>query len=338
MAANDTAIPLDADASLGDESIERPKRKRRPKAAIAPDDESPIVFGSTSPRLFIAEPTNDPESEADDEDGHASSAPAPRRARRRPRPAHATQPPTAADDGALTSEAGASGKTKTSSKSRARLSNLPVEVTGVVVFALGLLLLFSLVSYSSRDTAAGHTGPVGNWIGPGGAILADFSTLLLGLCADLLPFVMFGIAVACFRPLEQPRRPVLRGSAALIASLGAVSLLHLLLRGTKVLPFPAGGLMGAVLADAGARALAPLGAGLVALALFVTGTVTALDRPLGPVLRGLCEHLWALVRGSRDRLDVWREERRLLREEEERLRREIEAEESPVTAPKFGSD
>ncbi|OGQ25313.1 MAG: hypothetical protein A2138_04710 [Deltaproteobacteria bacterium RBG_16_71_12] len=206
-----------------------------------------------------------------------------------------------------------------------RVAHLPLEIAGIVVFALGVLTVLALVSYSSADTAAGHVGKVHNWIGPGGAVLADLLLLAFGAPGFLAPAALFVAGVACFRPIAQPRHALLRVAAGAGAALGAMTLLHLVARGTAALPFPAGGLVGAVVADAIAALIAPLGAGVVAVAAVFVGGVVALDRPLGPTARSIGDRVAELVLGARERLEVWREERRLLLEEEERLAREIMA-------------
>jgi DNA segregation ATPase FtsK/SpoIIIE, S-DNA-T family len=340
-----------------------PRRRKRPKVTaprdeerdeeedegLDPDEREPVLVGSQPPRLVIAEPLEAGSArDVDDEDGEEadSKGTARRRARRRPRPAHVSQPPVSVDDELEASptspeQPAARRRAAPSAKKRAkkpttaadRFAHLPFEITGIVVFALGVLVLLSLLSYSSSDTAAGRTGPVGNWIGPGGAVLADLLTLVAGVAAFLAPAGLFLVAVVCFRPIQQPRHAFLRAAGAIAAALASMTLLHLVFRGSGVLPFPAGGLLGALLADGSSRVIAPLGTGVVALSVSLVGGLIALDRPLGPTTRGFAERIMELVGTARERLEVWREERRLLLEEEARLRAEIEAEQLPSEPP-----
>ena len=305
----------------GDEHLTDPPQKKRRKPALRMPprtDAAPVVRGSTPPRLVISEPF-DVRDVADEE----TKDPAARaRARRRPRAEHASTPPTSADE---TSPEPRKKHKNASRETGDRFAHLPLEIAGVVVFALGVLVVLSLVSYGSMDTAAGRTAPVKNWIGPGGAVLADLLTLMAGLVSFVVPLALFLASVVCFRPVAQPRHALLRCLGGVAGVMGSMTLLHLVFRASTALPFPAGGLIGAVIANAGSSALAPLGTGVVALAITFVGVLLAVDRPVGPTTRGLADKLVQLARSARDSLAVWREERRLLLEEGERLRAEQEA-------------
>ena len=278
------------------------------------DDDNDSDGPAPPPRrkLALSEPRP---QEVEENQEEPSVAPA-RRARRRPRAEHVSTPPMAAEDASER----ASKKIPRAKKAKgseaaasARLHSLPFEITGVVLFALDVLLAFSLLSYSSRDGQAGHA--VDNWIGPGGAFVADLLTLGFGLLAFATPLALLAIVVACFRPIERPRLVATRTAAALLSALSAMTLLHLITRSTDVVPFPAGGLLGAVVAQTVSRALAPLGTGVVATALFVIGAIIAADRRVGGVARALIAHVVAGWHNASENLAVWREERRLLAEE-----------------------
>ena len=291
---------------------------------------------------------DDDVDDVDDDDDSISALP--RRARRRPRPEHVSTPPSfaaASDDddddvGPRTTAPertvkqgparqkrpgtkGGKGKSaakKTTSSSTGLRDSLPLEITGVVVFAANVLLLLSLLSYAPADGQPGH--PVENWIGPGGAVVADLLTIACGAMAFALPVFVMALVVACFRPIERPRHAALRTLSGAGASLSLMSLMHLVFRGTQVMPFPAGGLVGALIADAGSRVLAPLGTGIVAVAGAFVGIVVALDRPLGGTTRSILDRLVDTWHAATEQLHVWREERRLVAEEHERLELELE--------------
>ncbi len=276
----------------------------------------------------------------DDDDDHGDVADAetrgPKRARRRPRPEHVSTPPRSIDEdddrddddpresarrGTTTSKKGSSKKKKgakrTASKGSSLRDSLPLEIAGIVLFALNVLLVLSLLSYTSGDARPGHD--VANWIGPGGAVVADLVTIAFGAVAWLVPaFVMF-VVLACFRPIERPRHAALRTIAALKATLASMTLLHLVFRGSQMFPFPAGGLIGAVVADAGSRVVAPLGTGVIAMAALFVGVVIAIDRPLGSTTRSILDRLTDAWHTATEQLHVWREERRLIAEESARL-------------------
>ena len=284
------------------------------------DDESPRHRG-----LKLSEPPR--RADDDDDDGEVA---APRRARRRPRVEHVSTPPMMADDvgdsDVPTPRAKkATAKKVTTKKAEKktpakkarggdRLASLPLEVTGIVIFALDVLLALSLLSYSASDGRPGHV--VGNWIGPGGAFVADVMTLSLGVVAFLTPFAFLAVVVACFRPVARAKHVALRVFAGLCATLSLMSLLHLLFRGTQAVPFPAGGLLGAFIADAVSTMLAPLGTGVVAAAGLFVGGVIAADLSLGGTTRSILDRLTDAWHALTEQVHVWREERRLLAEEQ----------------------
>ena len=267
-------------------------------------------------KLALSEP---PRARDDDEGEGDDDVPAPRRSRRRPRAEHPSLPPVAAetvsDRPSVGARPGKKAKAKTSSSS-ARLHSLPFEITGIVVLALDVLLALSLASYSSRDGHAGHA--VANWIGPGGAFVADLLTLTFGLLAFAAPLAFLFVVVACFRPVQQPKRALVRTAAAALAAVSLMTLLQLLLRGSELVPFPAGGLIGALVAAAGSRSLAPLGTGVVAAALCLIGSLVASDRRVGGTVRALIERSVQGWHSALESLEVWREERRLLAQERAR--------------------
>ncbi len=297
-----------------------------PRPAHSDESDAPM---SRHRALALSEP---PRSVRDDDDDDDDDAPSPKRARRRPRPEHVSTPPRMADDdddgdvdarpSARRPRAKAAPKKKTAPKKGAAKpsglrDSLPLEVTGIVLFALNVLLVLSLVSYTPGDGRPGHDAE--NWIGPGGAVVADLATITFGGVAFLLPVFVMVIVVACFRPIARPRHAALRTLAGLKAALATMTLLHLVFRGTQVFPFPAGGLIGALIADAGSKVLAPLGTGVVAVAAAFVGVVVALDRPLGGTTRSILDRLTDAWHTATEQLHVWREERRLLAEESARL-------------------
>jgi S-DNA-T family DNA segregation ATPase FtsK/SpoIIIE len=72
------------------------------------------------------------------------------------------------------------------------------EMVGLVLLAIGLLLLLCLVSYSATDpcfSVSGTGADIKNYIGVIGAYLADALLHLFGLSSYLIPLVLFGYAV-----------------------------------------------------------------------------------------------------------------------------------------------
>jgi len=148
------------------------------------------------------------------------------------------------------------------------------ELTGFLLGVAGLLLLLSLASYLPGDPSL-HTstveGPtVHNWIGLVGAYAADLLYQALGWVAYLVPLTLFvvGTRLLLGRSFEAPWTKAV-GTALLAGSLA--SLLDLfpytppvggLVRGS--------GLAGFLLAAGLVHTLNPLGAAIVAGALFLT--------------------------------------------------------------------
>ncbi len=214
-----------------------------------------------------------------------------------------------------------SSTTRRTSEHRLARSERLSELVGFLLLILGLLVLCSLVSYFPRDPSfdtSGAAGTVHNWIGLVGAYGADFLEQLLGWTSYVVPVALFFVGVRLIRvqPLEAPRTKVF-GVVLLIASLGAILQLfpytpriHSVIQG--------GGLAGYLVAAGLVYIFNPLGASIVAAALFLSSLflvtrfsfATALS-----VLQKRFEFLGALT----DRWKSWRQKRR-----SERLRRQIE--------------
>ncbi|MBI4459898.1 MAG: DNA translocase FtsK 4TM domain-containing protein [Acidobacteria bacterium] len=127
------------------------------------------------------------------------------------------------------------------------------ELIGLFWAALALLLLLSLVSYSSTDRSwntASASPASNNWVGPAGAFAADLFYQLFGFCAFLFPIALAGVAWIWLRsrPCESPWFRIL-GALLLLLSLGtSFSLIPYSIRLFGV--FPLGGLLGLLLAEA----------------------------------------------------------------------------------------
>ena len=75
---------------------------------------------------------------------------------------------------------------------------LPNEVVGIVLSAIGVLLLLSLISYSPQDFAAGtgdSESKTVNWIGIVGAFLGHVLVIGFGAAAYLIPLVLIWLAI-----------------------------------------------------------------------------------------------------------------------------------------------
>src|SRR5262245_6171262 len=198
------------------------------------------------------------------------------------------------------------------------------EFLGLVAFAVALMLLISLATYTPRDPVpffkAGAVGPVRNFIGPFGAFLAELLIpQLFGMAALLLPLVL-GIAgwkLFWCRPIEAPYTKA-AGLGALLLSLSAFLALSfgvVDLEGERVRAGGAAGeLLGGVLTASFNRTGAFI---VVATALFVS-LILATQFSFAAFLSAVLARLSARARTSRTAWAHLVESRR-----KERMRREV---------------
>jgi DNA segregation ATPase FtsK/SpoIIIE, S-DNA-T family len=82
------------------------------------------------------------------------------------------------------------------------------EILGLVLGALGILLLLCLLSHSSSDPSLGSPQtagmPIKNWVGKVGSYLSDFLYEWLGLASFWLSFIFFQLAAFSFRKEPHP--------------------------------------------------------------------------------------------------------------------------------------
>ncbi len=201
------------------------------------------------------------------------------------------------------------------------------EVSGFVFLAIGLLILFSLVSYRTYDpswnTAAGNVHPQ-NLAGYVGAYIADFLWQTFGLAALLFPSCAFLLGWKWIRSetIEDPGVKltgfILLG-CSIAAAMGEAPRLH-------VFGLPASGVIGMLLAHALVGALNSAGAVLVTLTALIvsvylvsTFTLARLqDWFAGPI------SVW---RPAAERIKDWFEENRRRRVEKRREKARLRAEE-----------
>jgi S-DNA-T family DNA segregation ATPase FtsK/SpoIIIE len=203
------------------------------------------------------------------------------------------------------------------------------EVTGFVCLAIGLLVLFSLVSYRTYDpswnTAAGHVRPQ-NLVGYVGAYLADLLLQTFGLSALLFPVCAFFLGWKWIRSeaMDSPGVKLtgfmLLGSSV-CAGLGEWPRLH-------VFGLPASGVVGMLVAHWLVAALNRAGAVLVTLTglivsvyLVSTFTLSKVDDWFG----GPLSVLGLFAQRIKDWLADWRERRLEKRREKALLRAESRA-------------
>ncbi|MES2503753.1 MAG: DNA translocase FtsK 4TM domain-containing protein [Myxococcota bacterium] len=148
------------------------------------------------------------------------------------------------------------------------------DVLGIAFCALGVLVGFSLLSFSSADNGIYAYGSyrIQNWIGPGGALIANLFYTLFGFLAIALPFLFFAAGMASFW-----RRPIWHKPTKIIGSVLLVVAASIILEevstGTFGVSFPWGGLLGYGLHRALISVISQLGMWLVSLTLFLVGVV-----------------------------------------------------------------
>ncbi len=202
---------------------------------------------------------------------------------------------------------------------------LSLELGGLMFMFAGGIMLLALLTFHKDDPGFSSAGGavVHNWVGPFGAFLADGATLLFGIGAYFFPLALITYGAMMLKTyLMVPRQRHFIGAA--LAGIGGMTLLEVML-GTQDLPFPAGGLVGVLFSALLMPLLFPVGTGLVSTFALLLGGFVCIDRPLVVALHDA--GVWIRARWDQlvDRIEVYKEEQRLLREERARLEWELRA-------------
>jgi S-DNA-T family DNA segregation ATPase FtsK/SpoIIIE len=188
------------------------------------------------------------------------------------------------------------------------------EGTLWVLGALALLLLLALVSYHDHDRGfsdTGGLGPVGNWIGPGGAWAASFFLLLFGRPAYLFPVMLAyaGWLVHKDQSLPDSRSRVntlLRAIGFVLTLVTSCGLATLHWSGVG-LPNSAGGVLGDLAGKDVSHGLSFLGATLLLLGLWLAGVALFLGLSWFEVMDKLGASVLSAIEWTRTRLEQRRE-------------------------------
>jgi DNA segregation ATPase FtsK/SpoIIIE, S-DNA-T family len=200
------------------------------------------------------------------------------------------------------------------------------EVGGFVFLAIGLLVLFSLVSYRTYDpswnSAAGSVTP-SNLAGYVGSYLADLLLQAFGLSAFLIPLCAFLLGWRWIRsePIESPGVKLsgfLLLGASLCAGIGQSPELN-------AFGLPASGVAGMLVAQWLVGAFNRAGAALVTLTAMIVSVYLVSTFTLGK-LRDWFAGPLALLDSVRAGVSNWLEERRRLRQEKRRQKALAKAE------------
>ncbi|MCM8758010.1 MAG: DNA translocase FtsK 4TM domain-containing protein [Candidatus Omnitrophica bacterium] len=156
------------------------------------------------------------------------------------------------------------------------------EIKGIIIMALGLIILASLVSFSWYDLSLFSfypNRPLHNWIKSLGSIIGACLFFVFGWSAYLVCFFLFWLAYRLFiyRPYEL-RFIKIVGIFIIFVSLS--SLLSLMGNQTSTFRFKRAGILGMVLADLGSNYLGNLGSYIV----FITFFILALSLATGELI------------------------------------------------------
>ncbi len=211
------------------------------------------------------------------------------------------------------------------------------ELVGLLGITFATLAALSLLSYNPMDPSLnvaapsleGH--PARNWIGPVGAYASDALFQLLGYPALLLPVGLLVFGWRWLRSREIPF-PIAKVCGFVLLALSIASLAALIglpeVRGAV----PAGGMIGAVLADALLAAFNPVGAHLVATAALLVALFLTTKFSFAAASEFLKGH-FTVPESVKLRWKHWREER-----EARRMLKKVEqnkADGRPAVAPQL---
>jgi S-DNA-T family DNA segregation ATPase FtsK/SpoIIIE len=147
------------------------------------------------------------------------------------------------------------------------------EMVGLLLFAGGLLIALSLVSYSAIDpcfSVSGSGAAIRNTIGIIGAYLSDALLHLFGLSAYVLPLLMFGYALL-FTLGRETAHPLLKKVGGLVFFLSAGAFFGLGSETTWLFgeTVPSGGMLGGFMARRLIAGFSNIGAYIITLTAMV---------------------------------------------------------------------
>jgi S-DNA-T family DNA segregation ATPase FtsK/SpoIIIE len=203
------------------------------------------------------------------------------------------------------------------------------EFVGVALFALSLLWLISLASYSASDpvwffNTGGDAAPV-NFAGRIGAFMAELSYQLFGYSAYLIPVVLVVVGWHYFwcRVLDAAYTKLV-GALLLLACVSAFLSLAFGTLDVSGKEFKAGGYAGQWLAASLSAYLNRTGSIIFILTLLFLAIILSTQFSFGrlfSVLGGLAHDRWAAATGA---VHMWREERRREKQRQEVLKKHLD--------------
>ena len=159
------------------------------------------------------------------------------------------------------------------------------EMVGLLLFAIGLLITLSLVSYNTVDpcfSVSGTGAGVRNTIGIVGAYLADALLHLFGLSAYVIPLLMFGYSLF-FTFGGEAVHPLLKKIGGVIFFISVGAFFGLGSETTRLFgePVPSGGMLGGFIARLLVSGFSGIGAYIITLTAMVSALM--LLTPFSPL-------------------------------------------------------
>ncbi len=222
---------------------------------------------------------------------------------------------------------------------RNALSRRVCEVVGVACFALALMWLVALASYSASDPvmffSAPAAAPPANFAGKVGAFLSELSFQVLGYAAYLIPpmLVVVGWHYFWVRALKAPITKLI-GALLLFASVSgllSIAFERLDIGGKR---FPAGGVIGKMVADMSVAQLNRTGSLIILLTIVFLAAIMATQLSLGAMAAGLGSRLQQLVSERLASFKQWREEKRREKQRSDVIRKHLEKGTQPEVVAK----
>jgi len=195
------------------------------------------------------------------------------------------------------------------------LSRRMSEFAGVALFALALIWLISLGSYSAADPVwyfkDTTTGAPTNFAGRIGAFMAEASFQLLGYAAWVMP-ILIGIAGWNAFWCHKVEAAYTKLVGAIVMATSVAALLSLLSHafGTSRRGFAAGGALGDWFAGVVADFLNVTGGTILLVVLLALSVILSTQFSFGRALRAIGQISRTRISSAGERLQTWRETRR----------------------------
>ncbi len=207
------------------------------------------------------------------------------------------------------------------------------DLSGLILLVLGLVVMFSLLSYDPSDPSSNVTGgaPVRNWIGPTGANIASTLYGALGVLALTIPLLLLAVGYFLLRPRQFRMSGVklLGGLMVIGAIFGMLALFDLDMRANG--NFHLGGWVGHLLVKDGlVNRFNFIGALILLGALLLAGLVIATPLSMTSIIGFVDDFL------PGDQMGWWQSLRSSFgwaREEEEEVHLNLQQPRRPVRAP-----